>query len=428
MTVETFVQLIGAASLVLVALRVAVSSVAFVAGEITQRHECRRVLQEFSKRLESAHLVDEPKTDVVSGWRGRRRFRVVKRVDETPDLTVCSFYLEPMDRKAVSGFRPGQFLTFEVPDVSGAGKVRRCYSLSDAPQSSGVQTGYRVTIKRLNAPATAPAGTPGGIGSQFFHQLDHNSVVDVLAPAGEFVLDQDSSAPVVLIAGGVGITPLMSMLEWVLEVQPHRQVWLFNGVRNRSEHIMYDHLKRLAGAHQNFQHVTFYSQPSPYCRLGTDYELEGRISVGHLSALLRGGGYKFYICGPQLMMDEIYAGLLQWGVPSGDIACETFGTSHAAPARFEQPSDPNDDVVAHVKFTRSKKHASWNAGAGNLLELAEQSGINARYGCRSGGCGTCEMRVLSGEVTYVRQPMIRPKAGACLACIAKPATDLVLDV
>ena len=432
MTIEAIVQLIGAASLALVALRVAVSSFAVVSERIALHRERRRIAAKFDEWLEAEPVHgDRPAAAPapVLGWRGRRRFRIVGRVAETLDETVSSFYLEPLDRRPIPNFLPGQFLTFEVPDQSAAGKTRRCYSLSSAPAPKGRQSQYRVTIKRLDPPASAPAGTPGGIASQFFHQLGENAVLDVHAPAGEFVLDQDTDAPVVLIAGGVGITPVMSMLEWIVAAQPLRRVWLFYGVRNRSEHVMYDHLKQMAQTHANFQCVTFYSRPSPYCRPGIDYDVQGRISIGYVSALLTGGGYRFYVCGPQAMMEDVLAGLAQWGVPERDISFEAFGVSTAAIAEVSDFAalDGPGDVVASVDFTRSNRRLRWDPGAKNLLELAEQNGINARYGCRSGGCGTCEMRVLSGEVAYNRQPLIKPKPGTCLACIARPTGDIVLD-
>ena len=157
-------------------------------------------------------------------WAGWRDFRVRQRTFEDPANSQCSFYLEPVDQAALPPFKPGQFLTFQLP-IEVAGKTRdtiRCYSLSDCP----AQGAYRVTIKRVPPPADQP-GLPPGLSSTYFHERIHEGdILKVKAPSGHFYLDSGSQTPVVLIAGGIGITPMISMLSWCLNEQPGRTIHL----------------------------------------------------------------------------------------------------------------------------------------------------------------------------------------------------------
>ena len=164
-------------------------------------------------------------------WPGFRTFRVERKVTEDVAQSVCSFYLVPEDGQALPPFLPGQFLTFrlDLPTTAGTEQIIRCYSLSDAPRPDS----YRVSIKRILPPAGNQL--PAGRSSNFFHdQVGVGSLLQVRAPAGHFHIDR-SDAPVVLIGGGIGITPMLSMLNWCVVEQPGREVWILYGVRDRSE-------------------------------------------------------------------------------------------------------------------------------------------------------------------------------------------------
>ena len=189
---------------------------------------------------------DEP---ALAAWSGYRAFRVERKVVEDAAQSVCSFYLVPEDGQALPTFLPGQFLTFrlDVPaPAGGTEQIIRCYSLSDAPRPDY----YRVSIKRVAAPVGG--AVPPGRSSNFFH--DHIAVgshLQVRAPAGHFYIDR-SAAPVVLIGGGIGITPMLSMLSWSLAEQAGREVWLFYGVRNSREPVMKDAARSTGGRASEF--------------------------------------------------------------------------------------------------------------------------------------------------------------------------------
>ena len=360
-------------------------------------------------------------------WQGKRKFRVVNRVYENLNQDICSFYLEPHDGRSIPSFRPGQFLTFAVPAPGETEPVTRCYSLSDSPAARNY---YRVTVKRIDPPVDALEGTPPGQSSDYFHNhLQVGSVIDVYAPAGSFCLEENSNKPVVMIAGGVGITPIVSMLNWLIATRSNREIWIFYGVRNRAEHAMYDYLQQMAAQVRNLRIVVAYSQPTNSCRHNVDYHLRGHITEELMRPLLQGRDCEIYLCGPAPMMSALTRGFTNIGVPADNVRYEAFGPASPTVAGTpENRSEHKAEQAFQIEFARSGKKVQWSPGVGSLLELAMANGIKARCGCRQGVCGTCAIALKGGEVEYERTPEKTPPPGKCLPCVAQPQSDLVLDM
>ncbi|MEL6183058.1 MAG: MOSC domain-containing protein, partial [Myxococcota bacterium] len=182
---------------------------------------------------------------------GFRDFIVRQRVPESEGIT--SFYLEPLGGGELPDYPAGQFLTFEL-DVPGHDeKVYRTYSLSDAPRPDH----YRVSIKRER-----PPGVPPGLASNYFH--DHvqvGSVLRVAPPRGKFVLDLSQARNLVLLSAGVGITPLLSMLEAAMKAEYPQRVWFFHGARNGREHAFGARVRALEAEHPQLSVHVAYSAP-----------------------------------------------------------------------------------------------------------------------------------------------------------------------
>ena len=358
-------------------------------------------------------------------WEGWREFRVTRRVLEDAARTQCSFYLQPLDGQPLPPFRPGQFLTFSLTVGAGgdaARSITRCYSLSDAPDPAQ----YRVTIKRVPAPANLP-DVPPGLSSNHFH--DHVGVGDVLrvkAPSGHFFIDPDASVPVVLVGGGIGITPMMSMLRWCIANQPQRAVHLYHGLRNSEEHAFKSQLEALAAAHPALQLHVVYSRPGPADEEGRDYRHAGHVDIQLLRRTLPHGRHQFYVCGPPAMMQTLVPALAEWGVPVADLHYEAFGPASVKLPGAEPAPMPTVSGV-EVKFQRSGRTLAWDGQDASLLDFAERHGIEVESGCRSGGCGSCETRVLQGSVGYEHQPDHDVAAGHCLLCVGRPSQSLVLE-
>jgi ferredoxin-NADP reductase len=362
------------------------------------------------------------------GWNGFRKFEVAKKVFEGGN--ICSFYLRPNDKKPLPPFQPGQFLTFrlQLPQDKSPTTVR-CYSLSDSPRPEY----SRVSIKRNPPPREGPGNLAASVSNFFHDQVKEGDILDVKAPGGGFYLDMTRHSPVVLIGGGVGLTPVLSMLNAVCDsdTQREREVWFFYGVRNRDEHIMREHFEQVQREHPNVRLNICYSDPTEKCIQGQDYHHAERVGVDLFKKVLPSSNFDYYLCGPPPMMQSLHEGLRDWGVPVENIHFEAFGpaTVKKAAAATGTAAAPAAAAASQIKvtFAKSGKTVDWPADAGSLLEFAESIGIAMSCGCRAGNCGTCVTAVKGGEVAYLKPPGEKPEAGSCLTCISVPKADLVLD-
>ena len=355
-------------------------------------------------------------------WSGMRKFRLREKIDEGG--RVCSFYLVPHDGKPLPPFYPGQYLTFQLNIPGQAKPIIRCYSLSDSANPDY----YRVSIKALPPPPDKP-DAPHGLVSNFFRdQVNEGDILDAKAPGGHFFLNLAEHTPVVLIAGGIGLTPLFSMLNAICGSGSTRETWLFYGTRNSSEHFMKEHLERLATENDNVRLQVCYSHALDIDVKGKDYQQDGFVSVELLTRLLPSNNYEFYICGPPPMMNVIVPDLKAWGVPDADIHFEAFGPATVAKTKATKPAEEGTAGAAiEVLFARSGKTCNWDPEAGSLLDFAEANDVVIDSGCRAGNCGTCITAIRSGEVEYLIEHGAEPESGSCLTCVTVPKTNLTLD-
>lgn len=198
-------------------------------------------------------------TAPLAAWLGWRAFRVTARQFENPAQTQCSFHLAPIDGAPLPPFVPGQFLTFslKIGEDATRNTVRR-YSLSDRPDP----VGYRVTIKRTLAPDDKPDLPPGLASGHFHDRLAVGDIIMAKAPAGQFTLDPDPGIVSALIAGRIGITPMISMLVEALGAQPDRPMHLFYGVRTRKDYKQL-HPLRMPRASGRRDHREAHAQRHP---------------------------------------------------------------------------------------------------------------------------------------------------------------------
>ncbi|MDB4671871.1 2Fe-2S iron-sulfur cluster-binding protein [Pirellulaceae bacterium] len=376
--------------------------------------------------LETQIASAKRKFDLTStGWNGYRKFEIIKAVPEAKG--IASFYLKPHDGKTLPPFQPGQYLTFQV-DIPGREKpVVRCYSLSDCEHESY----YRVSIKRVPPPVGSPL-TPPGLVSNFFHeQLAAGDIVDVQSPNGNFVFDPFDSRPAVLIAGGIGITPILTMAKSVVASESGRELLIFIGVRNSDDHAFEAELKEIEKL-PNCRLITCFADPldDDIKHEGIRYQHQGRIAVNLLKNYLESTNYDFFICGPPPMMSGLTEQLSRWGVSSESIHSEAFGPASIKkmkPSSGEVAAGANAKGVASVEFSKSGIQSEWDGSAENLLDFAIDNGVNIDSGCRAGNCGTCLVALKSGKINYNVEPGVEPEAGTCLACVAVPDGDVVID-
>jgi ferredoxin-NADP reductase len=385
-------------------------------------------------RVDSGELPNAPAPDPLESeslpvaWSGLRDFRVTRKVVEDAAQDICSFYLAPQDAQPLPHFLPGQFLTFRLAVAMADGHtepVTRCYSLSDTPR----QDAYRVSIKRVPAQSSHAPGR----SSNFFHdQVQVGSILQVRAPAGHFHID-DGNGPLVLIAGGIGITPMLSILNWSLPTQPGREIWLFYGTRNHLELMAQAHLKALADQYPNFHLNICLSQATADDVARQDHQHAGRVDVALLRRLLPLKPYHYYLCGPTPMLETMVPALEDWGVPDAHIHFEAFGPASIKRKNAGTTALPDVPTAAAgqpitVTFAKSGQQFAWDGSAGNLLDWAEGHGMVVDSGCRSGSCGSCQTNIAAGEVSYRQKPDFDPQPGSCLLCMCRPKTSVTLEL
>lgn len=379
-------------------------------------------LKKFELEVQAARKRRESHDENLA-WNGYRKFKVARKQFECTG--VYSFYLVPHDGRPLPSFKPGQYLTFQL-NIPGRDKpVVRCYSLSDSPFHPNY---YRVTIKKEEAPRDRPDLPPGLASSYFVDKIREGDILDVKAPAGHFFLDLEQPRPVVLLSGGVGVTPMVSMMNAIMESGSQREVWFFHGARNRREHIMRSYLTELAGQYSNIRIYNCYSQPDEEDKLGYDYQQKGRVTIDLLKHLLPSNNYEFFLCGNGAFMHSLTDGLEAWGVPESNIHFEAFGPASVrkkAPAK-EEAAQPGVQQP-RITFSKSEQAFDWDPSLGNLLDFARDKGIRLDSGCCAGSCGSCLVAIQSGNVDYLQAPDAPPESGSCLTCICRPKGDLVLD-
>lgn len=349
---------------------------------------------------------------------------MIRRVYEDLQHSQCSFYLAPADGIQLPAFKPGQFLTFQLDTPSQT--LTRCYSLSDKPSPQS----YRVTIKRQSPPSGASGVVPVSASCYLHDAVNAGDIVHVRAPSGAFYLDPDPTHDIVLIAGGIGITPMLSMLNWCMDKQPLRNIHMYYGMRNSDEHVFKQQLAQLAATHPSFHLTVAYSQPKTNDALGRDFQHQGHVDLNLIKATLPHGHHQFYICGPPPMMQSLVPALAAWGVALADIHFEAFGPASIRTVNNADTLQPKtmkaDGQLFDVQFLKSARTLAWTATEGSLLDFADKNGIALESGCRAGSCGTCETKLISGSVRYADKPDYDVAAGYCLPCVGIPTTDVVL--
>lgn len=363
----------------------------------------------------------------ASAW---MRLRVTAKVRESAVIT--SLHLAPEDPAQWRPYRPGQFLVLRLTPAGRAEPVLRHYSLSGPPGQTGQ---YRISVKREDL----------GLGSTQLH--DHVQVGDLLdaqGPRGTFTLDEQSARAVLLLSGGVGLTPLVSMLHALSATE--RRVFFVHACDNASVHALRAEVDALAACRPGLRAHYLYRRGTPADLRDGRCHGTGLLDYATLQALLPLDDYDVYLCGPAAFMQTSHALLRGLGVARERIAYESFGPAtvladHTAPAtrteaRPEAPPPPAEPPAmataaspdAAVRFAASGLQRDWQEGCANLLDFAESCGLEPAFSCRAGVCGSCQTPLLSGQVRYVEEPLQPPSDGAVLLCCAVPQGPVTLDL
>lgn len=338
-------------------------------------------------------------------WKGQ--LKVVAMFRET--ASVRTFRLVPPDGGPIPfAYRAGQFLNLSLPIEER--NVGRSYTIASPPTRDAY---IELTVKREEQ----------GQVSRFLHDmLMTGQTVTVTAPSGRFTFDPGSADAILLIAGGVGITPVMSLLRDLTDRGWPGKIDLVFSVRSLDDVIFADELRYLAARHPNLHvHITL-------TRGGDGWTgPRGRVNAELLRMLVPDAAARpAFVCGPDAMAAATRAELRGLGVPAGRITLESFTPAAAAPPGTPVVAD--EAAAFSVTFARSDRTVALNGKT--VLDAAESVGVPIDYQCRSGICGTCRCKLLSGRVTMAVRDALSDAdeaQGYVLACQARAIGDIIVD-
>ncbi len=351
---------------------------------------------------------------------GFRSLKVTAIDQELAD--VVSLTMQHPDGAPLPEALPGQYIVVRLRPSVGGPPLFRSYSLS-GPVSTDR---YRISVKI----------EPNGVGGAYLRdRVRTGDLIEVSSPRGSFI-PRSGEGPVVLLSAGIGATPVLAMLYAMSSARSMRPVLWLHAARDGKHFPFAAEVRRLVSDLAHGRSFVCFSQPEAADRLGTDFDVAGRLSQAVFEKAGLAKDADVYLCGPSGFMTEMRTALAKSGVKPDSIHVEIFNggessTPGVAAAETKPPHRPPVDLETGplVSFARSGIAAHWNPSAyQSLLELAEACDVPVRWACRTGVCHNCESGLVSGNVAYDPQPLDLPAPGNLLICCSRPVSDLVVDL
>lgn len=382
---------------------------------LTNALSFRSTLKEYSMNSLVTGNWNQAKLDLAAkkskdAWRS---FALTRIEDESS--VIRSFYLQPESKEGLAEFDAGQFITIGVTPEGSEKQLTRTYTVSSAPGEKH----YRISVKR----------EAEGVVSKYLHdEIKVGDSINIKNPVGEFYLDPTEIRPAVLLAGGVGVTPMISMAQHVMKhgviTRHFRPLHIFHAAQTIEQRAFASEFKNLeANTQGEIRYYSLISQPTSSDKLGKDFNGSGYITAEILRQTLPLDDYDFYLCGPAPFMQSMYDSLMSLGVADDKIFAESFG-----PALLERKQDEQEQQLqakeaenSIIKFTKSGFQQTWSKGEESLLEVAENHGLTPNFSCRNGVCGSCAVKLISGSVSYRNKPNAQHQDDEVLICCAVPA-------
>lgn len=340
---------------------------------------------------------------------------VLATFDESPSIRTFR-----LARPAGLSFEAGQFVPVRVQ--ADGQQLVRCYSISSAPEASGY---VEISVKRV-----------GQVSGMLHATIRPGSLLAARSPAGKFTYPSQDDRPIVLVAGGVGITPLMSMLRHGVHAEPARPITLLYSARNEQEFAFRDELTWMARRHSQIRVVLTASAD---CSLVNSRV--GRIDASFLRQEVPDAvGSVFMLCGPPDMIQATRGWVADMGVPASHIRFEVFQPAAAIGALTSPDTAVADGTAGdtgsaasrrdnvQLDFTRSRRQIRVDQRE-TLLDAAEKAGVGVPSLCRSGVCGTCRTKLVSGDVQCTSDTLSpsEREQGWVLPCVAWAKSDCSID-
>lgn len=309
-------------------------------------------------------------------------------------------------------FLPGQFLTVAVQH---AGKtVKRSYTIASSPT---VRDYVEITVKREEH----------GVVSRLLHDdVQEGGTLELTAPLGKFTFTGDEAESIVLIGGGVGITPLMSVVRYLTDRGWGNPIHLLYCCRTTKDFIFQEELEYLQRRNPNLSVVATMTRERGTVWMGPTGRLTPELIASSVPDLER---QRVHLCGPGPMMDAVKDMLAELAVPASQVFTEAFGPAKKKAAETTESGERSEEHAAAVTFSSSAVTVPI-AESESVLDAADANGVDIDNSCRVGTCGACKVKLLQGQVTMEVEDALdsgEKDQGWILACQAKATDDLVVD-
>ncbi|MDJ0729532.1 MAG: FAD-binding oxidoreductase [Crocosphaera sp.] len=401
-----------------------------------------------SGKLPLTTLQSQPPTEIGINWwnKGKIAVRCLNIIEDTQDVKTFRFIgISP----TLFNYKPGQFVTLNV-NINGK-IVKRAYSISSSPSRPHT---LEITVKRVPPPVDVPDAPPGLVSNWLHDHLKVGDEITLTGPSGKFTCVDSHAAKLLFISAGSGITPMMSMSRWALDTVANRDITFVHSARSPRDIIYRKELEAMAANHSNFHlalTITRKTTGEPW------WGFQGRLNEVLLPAICPDfPGRVIYVCGPDGFMKGVKNLVEGLGFPMENYYQESFGSSNKKPSSSSGEKNDNSSLVAPhnnianndhsasskpvpissnntsypVVFAKSGKEVLCDQQM-SLLELAEEEMIEVESSCRSGGCGSCKVKKLEGDIRYEGEAdgldANDTEEGYILACIAYPQGKVVID-
>ena len=374
------------------------------------------------------------------GRSGELTVRCIQTIAETHDVKTFRFVAEPT---MLFSYKPGQFVTLDL-EIEGS-RVMRSYSISSTPSRPHI---LEITVKRV-PPPTDIANAPAGLVSNWLHdQITVGSQVKLKGPMGKFTCVDNPAQKLLFISAGSGITPMMSMSQWLCDTVANVDVVFIHSARSPRDVIFRQELESMAARHTNFKLAVTTTRSEPG---QTWVGYTGRLNEVMLQAIAPDLQERtVYVCGPNPFMDWVKTILQTLLFPMENYHEESFGSPKTKPSvkgkgedrltaesykqgdsslkspstQERSPETAQEERSPVVVFSKVGKEIAGDR-EDTIIEIAEQEGVELPYGCRMGACGACKLPLLEGEINYDDDPDCEP--GHLLTCVAKPVGRVVIE-
>jgi ferredoxin-NADP reductase len=348
---------------------------------------------------------------LTANWRGQ--LRVGSIIKETPNVKTFRLLPSSGDHFLPFTFVPGQFLN--VAFWIGGARMNRSYSISSSP------------TQREYVDLTVRREPRGAVSRHIVDLLKVGDRIEAGGPVGKFTFTGNEADSIVLISGGVGITPMVSISRYLTEQSWPGDIFFIYVCRTPADYILADEIAALERRNPKLHVVITMTRPE-----GTDW----KGPRGHLTKELlmqtvpNLGSRRIHLCGPIPMMDATKALLADMGVSPDQLKTEAFGTPKPSPAAAGTTAKATAEATGPlVTFSKNNKSSKIHEGQ-TVLELSEELGIGIEFSCRVGTCGVCKVKMTSGEVDQAVQDALDADDktnGIILACQAKPKGDIAVE-